>query len=71
MGKHYKHLDIDERYELYRLHAAGISEKEIAVFMERSAGTISRELKRNSLPKGGYKPASADRIALSRRRRLS
>ena len=37
----------------------------------RSASTISRELQRNSLPKGGYKPASADRIALSRRNRLS
>ncbi len=39
--------------------------------MGRNASTISRELRRNSLPRGEYKPASADRIALSRRRRLS
>ena len=36
-----------------------------------SASTVGRELRRNTLPRGGYKPASADRIALSRRRRLS
>jgi IS30 family transposase len=39
--------------------------------MGRHPSTIGRELKRNNLPKGGYKPASADRIALSRRRRRS
>jgi IS30 family transposase len=71
MGKHYTQLDIDERYELYRLHEAGKAPGEIATMMGRSASTVSRELKRNSLPKGGYKPASADRIALSRCRRLS
>ncbi|MDP6830789.1 MAG: IS30 family transposase, partial [Alphaproteobacteria bacterium] len=56
---------------LYRLHEAGTAQKEIAVLMNRSESTISRELRRNCLPKGGYKPASADRIALSRRRRCS
>ncbi len=39
--------------------------------MTASASTICRELWRNSLPRCEYKPASADRIALSRRRRLS
>lgn len=71
MGKHYSHLDIDERYELYRLTETGIAQKEIAKFMKRSESAISRELRRNCLPRGGYRPASADRIALSRRRRLS
>ncbi len=71
MGKHYDRLDIDERYEIYRLHEAGKSRGEIGRVMGRSASTIGRELRRNSLPKGGYKPASADRIALSRRRRRS
>ena len=37
----------------------------------RSGSTISRELSRNALPKGGYKPASVDRVALSRCRRRS
>ena len=71
MGKHYDQLDLDERIELSRHHDAGIAPSEIARIMGRQPSTIGRELKRNSLPKGGYKPASADRIALSRRRRLS
>lgn len=71
MGKHYDQLDIDERYELYRLHEAGTSVREIGRLMGRSASTISRELRRNALPRGDYKPGSADRIALSRCRRPS
>ena len=71
MGKHYGQFDLDERIELSRHHDAGKAPNEIADIMGRHHTTIRRELKRNSLPKGGYKPASADRIALSRRRRLS
>ncbi len=71
MGNHYDQLDLDERIELSRLHGDGKAPNEIAKIMGRHHTTIRRELKRNSLPKGGYKPASADRIALSRRRRLS
>jgi len=71
MGTDYSQLDIDERYELFRLREAGTAQKEMAVLMNRSESTISRELRRNALPKGGYRPGSADRIALSRRRRLS
>jgi IS30 family transposase len=71
MGKHYDQFDLDDRIEISRLHTDGISRRAIGRVMGRSASTISRELRRNSLPKGGYKSASADRIALSRRRRLS
>ncbi len=71
MGKRYDQLDLDDRIEISRLHAAGSSRREIGRLMGRNASTISRELRRNSLPRGEYKPASADRIALSRRRRLS
>ncbi len=71
MGKHYDQFDLDDRIELSRLHADGMARRAIGRMMGRSASTISRELRRNSLPKGGYKPASADRIALSRRRRRS
>ena len=71
MGKHYRQLDLDERIELSRYHDAGKAANEIARLMGRHHTTIRRELKRNSLPKGGYKPASADRISLSRRRRRS
>jgi len=71
MGTEYNQLDIDERYEFFRLREAGTAQKEIAVLMNRSESTISRELRRNALPKGGYRPGPADRIALSRRRRSS
>ena len=30
MGTHYDQLDIDERYELYRLHEAGTAVRELA-----------------------------------------
>ena len=71
MGKRYDQLDLDDRIEISRLHAAGKTRREIGYLMGRDASTISRELRRNSLPRGGYKPASADRMALSRCRRLS
>jgi IS30 family transposase len=71
MGTHYDQLDVDERYEIYRLHEAHKSLHEIGRLMGRSASTISRELRRNALPRGDDKPASADRIALSHCRRQS
>ena len=71
MGKNYDQLDIDERYEIYRLHQANTSLQAIGRLMGRSPSTVSRELRRNALPRGEYNPGSADRIALSRCRRLS
>src|SRR5512132_147591 len=71
MGAKYDQLDLDERIEMSRLYEAGTSRREIGRIIGRSASTVGRELRRNTLPRGGYKPASADRIALSRRRRLS
>src|SRR4249920_1791454 len=71
MGAKYDQLDLDERIEMSRLYEAGTSRLEIGRIIGRSASTVGRELRRNALPRGGYKPASADRIALSRRRRLS
>jgi IS30 family transposase len=71
MGKQFDQLNIDERYELYRLREDGKGVREIGRMIGRSGATISRELRRNALPRGEYKPASADRIALSRCRRKS
>ncbi len=71
MGKRYDQLDLDDRIEISRLHTAGRSRRETGHLMGRDASTIGRELQRNSLPRGEYKPASADRMALSGRRRLS
>ena len=56
MGKTYDQLDINERYEIYRLREADMSFREIGRVMGRSASTISREVKRNSLPRGEYRP---------------
>src|SRR5512147_3111415 len=67
MGAKYDQLDLDERIEVARLYEAGTSRRQIG----RSASTGGRELRRNTLPRGGHKPASADRIASSRCRRLS
>jgi IS30 family transposase len=72
MGKCYSQLGLDERIEIYRLHAGGISQKEIAAALGRSASTISRELRRNSKPTkawpGGYKASRAHDLALRRAR---
>ena len=64
MGAKYDQLDLDERIEMSRLFEAGTSRREIGRIIGRSASTVDRELRRNRLPRGGYKP---DRIALSRR----
>lgn len=67
MGTQYEQLTEGERCEIFRLHAAGVSQSEIGRMIGRNKGTISRELRRNALPKAGYLPVSAERIALSRR----
>jgi IS30 family transposase len=69
MGNIYSQLDLDERIELSCLRDAGCSRREIGRLMRRSHTTIGRELKRNSLPKAGYKPARADIMAGVRRDR--
>ena len=71
MRKTYYQLDLDDRIELYRLHEDGKAISQIARIMGRHRSTISRELKRNSLGRGEYRPATADRMAWVRRDRLS
>lgn len=70
--RQYGQLSLDERIEIYRLHAGGKSLREIARSIGRSASTISRELRRNSRPTrswtGGYAPARAQFLAERRRR---
>lgn len=69
MGKKYTQLDLDERIELDRLRDAGYSFRRIGRLMHRSHTTIGRELRRNNLPKAGYKPARADKMAYVRCKR--
>jgi IS30 family transposase len=72
MGQRYGQLSLEERIEIYRLHAGGKSQNRIASALKRAPSTISRELRRNSQPskvwKGGYKPARAQQLAERRRR---
>src|SRR5260370_12555528 len=71
MGKCYGQLSLEERVEIYRLHAGGRSQNEIASALDRAPSTISRELRRTSRPTkvwpGGYEPVPAQQLAERRR----
>ena len=72
MGQCYGQLSLEERVEIYRLHAGGKSQNQIASALDRAPSTISRELRRNSRPTkvwaGGYEPVRAQQLAERRRR---
>ena len=60
MGIRYKHVTIEERCEMARLHSAGHSVRQIAASLDRSPSTVARELKRNGSRTKGYEPVYAD-----------
>ena len=62
-------LTLEERERLAALLAEGLSRREIARRLGRAASTISRELRRNALPKGGYLPVHAEGCYRERRLR--
>lgn len=62
----YRQLTENERYQIYSLKKAGLTQKQIAVELERDPATISRELMRNRGLKG-YRPAQAQRLSDKRR----
>src|SRR3546814_4109828 len=72
MGRYYGQLSLEERIEIYRLHAGVISRRSIASRLGRAPSTISRELRRNSVRTkawtGGYEPVRAQNLAERRRR---
>ena len=63
------HLRLEERERLAALKGEGLSLRAIARRLGRAASTISRELRRNALPKGGYLPVHAEGCYLERRQR--
>src|SRR5260370_20003982 len=71
MGQCYGQLSLEERVEIYRLHAGGRSQKDMATALDRPPSTISRELRRTSRPSrawtGGYEPVRAHQLAERRR----
>src|SRR5215211_5996411 len=72
MGRQYGQLSLEERVEIYRLHADGKSQNQIASALDRHPSTISRELRRNAQStkvwKAGYEPVRAQQLAERRRR---
>ncbi len=63
----YNQLTENERYQIYALKKAGHSQQDIAVLMERSPSTISRQLKRNAESRG-YRPQQTQRLTNDRRK---
>src|ERR687893_2919507 len=63
------HLTLEERERLAALKAEGLSLRAIARQLGRVASTISRELRRNALPRGGYLPVHAEGCYRERRQR--
>ena len=64
----YAHLTADERDRLAALKADGLSLRAVARALGRAASTISRELRRNALDSGAYRPHVADGAYMLRRR---
>ena len=63
------HLTLEERERLAALKAEGLGLRAIAARLGRAASTVSRELRRNALPKGGYLPVHAEGCYRERRQR--
>jgi IS30 family transposase len=64
-----KHLTLEEREQLAASKAEGLSLRAIARRLGRAASTVSRELHRDALPRGGYLPVHAEGCYLERRQR--
>jgi IS30 family transposase len=62
-------LELGERERLAALKAEGLSLRAIAARLGRAASTVSRELRRDALPRGGYLPVHAEGCYLERRQR--
>src|ERR687884_327609 len=63
------HLELAERERLAAPKAEGLSLRAIARALGRAASTVSRELRRNALPEGGYLPVHAEGCYRERRQR--
>ena len=66
---HPRYLSVIDSEHLYDLHRSGMSIRGIALVMQRSPSTISRELHRNTVSARGYLPHTAHRLSVTRRAR--
>ena len=48
MKKHYKHISLSERRQIYRLQGQGMSPRQIAQILGRHTSSIYREVWRNT-----------------------
>jgi transposase, IS30 family len=65
-----RYLSEEERVRIADLRRAGLGVRAIAKDLDRSASTVSRELRRNQDPESGqYRPFTAQRLAAGRRAR--
>ena len=67
----YSHLTAEEPDRIAGLMADGLSLRSIAKALGRAASTISRELRRNALDSGAYRPHVADGAYMLRRQRAA
>jgi IS30 family transposase len=67
----YSHLTAEERDRIAGLKAGGLSLRAIARALGRAASTISREVRRNALDSGAYRPHVADGSYMLRRQRTA
>ena len=65
----YHQVTAQERYLILHHKSNGYSLRQIGEMLNRSASTISRELRRNVSGDGRYRPDKADSYARARRRR--
>jgi IS30 family transposase len=63
------HRRLEERARLAVLQAEGLNLQAIAARLGRATSTVSRELRRNALPRGGYLPVRVEGCYLARRQR--
>src|SRR3569833_525130 len=63
------HQELAERERLAAMRVVGLSLRGIARALGRAASTVSREWRRNVLPKGGYLPVHAEGCYRERRQR--
>src|SRR3954447_13180524 len=63
------HPTLEERERLAALKAEGLGLRSTARALGRAASTVSRELRRNALPRGGHLPVHAEGCYLERRQR--
>ena len=63
----YNQLTENERYQIYALKKAGLSQQEIAEQLKRNPSTVSRELIRNRGLRG-YRPRQAQQLSDKRRK---